>query len=237
MFGWLKTNVQKITNGVHRVDGPDLEWMAQSLTVCPLTPDVWVLGQYEYQLIFLYGTMQRGHPQHQLVSSLGAFAATTYTDDKFTLWKKRLGHESYPIALEGSGWKRPAWNEPPRSRVQGELYAIPRAMLYELDKHYQNTLEFERVRVPLVLPYKELYEIVGGTPFQQQINDRLKIPQAKATVSSEIGVKLVRAWMYIGKPDYWNDQLGHHFTPVGHYHSRVGWLGDYSAFTKEDYVK
>lgn len=237
MFGWLKTTAEKLTNGLHRIDGPDMEWIAQAMSVYPLTPDVWVLGQYEYQLVFVYGCSQRGHPQHDLVSSLGAFAATTYTDDKFTLWKKRLGRESYPIALQGSGWKRPDWNETPRARVQGELYAVPRSAIYELDNHYQNTLEFQRIRVPMVIPYKELYEIVGGTPMQQQINQVLGLPPQRATVSSETGVKLVRAWMYVGKPQYWDDQLAHHFIPTQLYHSRVGWLGDYVAFTKEDYVK
>lgn len=237
MFGFLKNTAQKMINGVQRVDGPDNEWIKGSMSEHPLTPDVWVLGQFEYQLVFMYGTSQRGHAQHDLVSSLGAFAATTYTDDRFTLWKKRLGTESYPIALQSSGWKRPDWNTPAKARVQGELYAVPRSTIYELDKHYRNTLWFERVRVPLVLPYKELYEIVGGTPIQQKIHEALGRPALMREVTSEIGIKLVRAWMYIGKPDYWDDQLGHHFTPVKQYHSRVGWLGDYVAFTKEDYVK
>lgn len=232
MLGWLKNTASKITN-THR---PDAQWIAEASSQNPLTPDAWVLSRFQYQLLFVYGTQMRGHPQHELVMNHGAYAATAYTDGKFSLWKKRLGHESYPIALEGSGWRRPDWARPPHERVQGELYAIQTQQLIELDKHFQNTLEFKRKRVPLVLPYRELFT-VPGTPLQQAIDASLGLDTKDQVVTTETKVHLVKAWMYIGCSEYWDEQLEHMFAPVAIYQPKIGWLGDYYSFTRTEYDK
>lgn len=230
MLGWLKN---KVSPSFHQ---PDADWIANASQTCPHTPDLWWLERRKHQLLFVYGTQMRGHPQHELVMNHGAYAAATYTEGKFTLWKKQLGKESFPIALQGSGWRVPDWKKPPHSRVQGELYAIETAQLIELDKHYQNTLEFDRQRVPLVLPYRNLHRI-PGTELQRQIEESLGMEARDQVVTTETKTQLVNAWMYIGKPEYWDDQLSHFFSPVTTYTPRVAWLGDYASFTKEEYAK
>lgn len=242
MFGWLKQTATAISRP-HR---PDAQWIAEASQLYPNTPDLWWLGKRHLQLIFVYGTQMRGHPQHELIDQHSVYAATTYTDGKFSLWKKKLGKESFPIAIEGStplpdghlaaGWKPPTWALPPRARIQGELYAIDTQQLIALDKHYQNTLEFQRKRVPLVIPYKKLYRIPGSA-MQQQIAEQMGGRFKDEVVTSENDVATVKAWMYIGKSEYWTDQSDHLFSPGNTFRSRVGWLGDYYAFTKEEYSK
>lgn len=232
MLGWLKQTATALV----RPHQPDAEWLGEASRMYPNTPDLVWLSRRPFHLLFVYGTQMRGHPQHELVMEHGAYMATTYTDEKFSLWKKRLGKESFPIALENSGWRKPDWATPTHSRVQGELYAIEWEQLVELDKHFQNTLEFERKRIPLVLPYRNLYKI-PGTPLQQAIEWSLKIPPKDTVVTGAVAVQTMRAWMYIGQSAYWDDQLAHMFTPVQTYKPKLGWLGDYYAFTKEDYVK
>lgn len=244
MLGWLKQTATAITRP-HR---PDAQWIAEASQLYPNTPDLWWLSRRHFQLLFVYGTQMRGHPQHELVMNYGAYAATTYTDGKFSLWKKRLGKESFPIALEDStplpdghlaaGWKPPTWSLPPRARVQGELYALETPQMYALDKHYENTLEFKRKRVPLIIPYHKLYRIpYENSDTQKQIAEAIGTDFKDQVVTSESCVELVRAWVYIGKSDYWTNQSDHLFSPGNTFRSRKGWLGDYYAFTKEEYSK
>lgn len=233
MRGWLKNTAEKLHMLPHQ---PDAEWIASASQVHPLTPDLVWLTRRHFQLLFVYGTQMRGHPQHELVMEHGAYAATTYTDGKFSLWKKRLGKESFPIALENSGWRRPDWNVPPFGRVQGELYAISTEQLIALDKHYQNTLEFQRKRVPLVLPYRKLFKI-PGTEIQRHIEESLGIEPKSSVVTTQPGVQLVKAHMYIGRSDYWDNQLEYMFSSAPLHQPRLGWLGDYYVFTKEEYSR
>jgi gamma-glutamylcyclotransferase (GGCT)/AIG2-like uncharacterized protein YtfP len=235
MLGWLKTNTARVFQATHH---PDAQWFAEAAHTNALTPDLWVLQRYDFQLIFVYGTQMSGHPQHELVMEHGAYAAAAYTAQQYTLWKKRLGRSSFPIALQGSGWRTPDWRTPPLARVQGELYAIEAKQLLELDKHFQNTLEFDRKRIPLLIPYHELVRAFKPrTGMQQFIEDSLRIPNGHHLVTADTKVKLVKAWTYIGKSDFWTDQLAHYFHPVNTYTPRYGWLGDYYAFTRSEYGK
>ena len=243
MFGWLK-KISPAPSYGH----PDAQWFAEASGENIYTPDIWVLRRYHFQLLFVYGTQMQGHPQHELINDYGAYAATAYTDGQFTLWKKRLGRESYPVALEGSeylpdghkasGYRCPEWALPPHTRVQGEIYAIKTQQLINLDKHYQNTLEFKRKRVPLLIPYRKLHKIdTQGEPggIQEFINQQFDIHDK--VVTTENAIKTIRAWMYIGISEYWTSQSNHLFSPVQVYTPRLGWLGDYYAFTRAEYDK
>lgn len=229
MFGWLK---QPTTS-------QEAEFIRTITDKNPLTPDIWTLEQYHFQKLFVYGTNMRGHPQHELAIEYGAYGACAYTDEHFTAWKKRLGKESFPIALKGSGWRKPDWARPPMARVQGELYIIETQQLIKLDKHFQNTLEFQRKRVPVIIPYYDLYRISDNSLYphsiKTKINESLGIDEQ--VVTTERSAKVIKAWMYIGKSEFWDDQLAHYFQPLPVYQSRIGWLGDYYAFNKDEYDK
>lgn len=231
MLGWFKDNTARIMRNEQK---PDAEFFSGAIAKSQFTPDIATLSRREFQLIFVYGTQMRGHPEHELVIAHGAYLATAYTGQRYTLWKKRLGEASFPIALTGVGWSRPDWARPTPSFVQGELYAIPTAQLIELDKHYQNTLEFERKRMLMTIPYRKLYRVCS--PDTQAAIDKY-FGIESAVVTTQTSVEIVKAWMYIGKPDHWDDQLGHFFNPVDRYHPRLAWLGDYFAFTQREYGK
>jgi gamma-glutamylcyclotransferase (GGCT)/AIG2-like uncharacterized protein YtfP len=243
--GWLKNPLAKLPLGSGKKQ-PDAKWIAEASQAHPNTPDLVWITRKPFHLLFVYGTQMRGHPQHELVMEHGAYMATAYTDGKFCVWKKRLGKESYPIALDNSthlqeghlaaGWKRPDWAMPPRNRVQGELYAIEVNQLIALDRHFQNTLEFRRLRVPMLLPYRNLYKI-PETPLQKHIDASLGIPPKDQVVTQSVEIQTLKAWMYIGKSEYWSGKEDHMFSPVNVYRPRLAWLGDYYAFTKEDYSK
>lgn len=166
-----------------------------------LTPDMWFLEQFEYQLIFIPDDMKTGKSNHSLITDAAYDGAPIhpgcYTLDHYTFWKKDLGEHSFAIPLDGTfipqGWLRIA---PCPARIQGELYAVRPKQFLKLDEHRHNGVQFQRRRVNISLPYRQVrYNHKKPNPF-----------------ISEDCLHTVRAWMYVGCEDYWSDQIGDMFS-------------------------
>lgn len=176
-------------------DKPDpKDWHLQ----CRLTPDIWKLEQYHRQLIFVCDDMMKGNKNHSLIAEASAsgddpFHPTCYTLKPFTLWKKDLGTESFPVAMEDgyepTGFLR--WPAEP-ARIRGELYAIRPYQFIKLDIHRQNGVQFRRIRTAITLPYN-------------QVKYTQKRPLPK--IAGEY-IETIQAWMYVGVPEYWDNLLG-----------------------------
>lgn len=181
-----------------KVNDPQLhEWHIQNT----LSPDVWFLEQFQYQLFFFPDEMMQGRRQHNIIKDVALGGEPLhpgcFTASKYTFWKKDLGVESFPIALpetyQPSNWLR---KPPVAARIQGELYAIrPHIIWKKLDILRHNRVQFQRRRVDISIPYKEV-----------RYNDVRPLP-----IVSDVYVRSVRAWMYEGIPDYWDDQIGDMF--------------------------
>lgn len=189
MFQAFRKYIQK-----DKVDEEAYAWHTQNR----LTPDVWKLQQYMRQLIFVPDDMMRGQRNHEMIAEASAsgddpFHPSCYTLKPFTFWKKDLGTMSYPIAMEESFCPSSfvRWPPPP-ARIKGELYAIRPYQFIKLDKYKQNGIQFERKRVMITLPYRNV------------IFDR-KHPVPEITIEY---IETVQAWMYVGIPEYWDHQLG-----------------------------
>jgi len=162
----------------------------------PHTPDIRQLMQYQRQFIFVADDMMYGGRHHELLDSPATMRVhpACFTLNKFTLWKKDLGSHSFPVAMEESF--KPSnflrWAVEP-AKVKGELYTIrPSVFWLKLDIHRQNGVQFRRKRVAIILPYRQVrYSKARPIP---EVTDEYIHP--------------VQAWMYIGRPEYWDDQLG-----------------------------
>lgn len=161
------------------------------------TPDIWQLEQFEWQHIFVpypfqmdFGsekemleTVRLGRPTHP----------TCYTHNEFNFFIKDLGSASYPIPMpkeyEPSAFLR--WPVIP-ARIKGTMWSIPPSLFISLDKSKQNGVQFGRQRIKITLPWREVkYDNKSPLPF---ITEDYLVTKT--------------AWMYIGRPDYWNDQIG-----------------------------
>ena len=182
------------------------------------TPDLWNLEQYKFQLVFIYDECMRGHKAYDVIKEGSVSIAPCFTNTNYTLWKKKLGRETYPIPLE-----TPYFNVP-KARIKGELWAMRPYQIIKLDKYKQNGVLFQRKRVYVALPYREL-----------RYNPELSGFGSK--VLSQQYVRLIKVWMYLGVEDIWNDQLdaGFSFEPVGLYKSASPWLNKYYYFGKKEY--
>lgn len=158
------------------------------------TPDILTLSQYQRQLIFVADDMMKGGKLFEYIeetSLTGRWPMSGgYTQDSFYFWQKALGDQSHPVALrnEVSGYCR---NPPEKARIRGELFSIRPSQFEKLDFLRDNTVQFTRERVGIVIPhYKTIFDKAHPVPEIIQLST------------------VIPAWMYVGNHDYWDDQLG-----------------------------
>jgi hypothetical protein len=198
-----------------------VDWANQN----ELTPDIWQLEQFEWQLIFvpypfemdfeskekMIESVRQGQPVHP----------SCYTHHPYHMFVKDLGRHSYPIPLpkefEPSNFLR--WPVE-AARMKGQLWAIRPQLFISLDKAKQNGVQFRRSRVKITLPWREVkYDKSSPLP---HITDDYIVTKS--------------AWMYEGVPDYWRDQIGGIFTSCQVEHRSFvnpkQWIDKFYSFEK-----
>lgn len=171
------------------------------------TPDFQRLQMYEWQLIFIPDELKKGHIYNHLLGEDKERLrfGPAFTRDKFAFYAKQLGRDSFPIPLDPHFATIHTLNRlteqrgAPPARILGELYKIRPYQFLKLDKYRVNGIEFERKRVTLRFPYREVLwfkermraEILAGHPLEKAIALSLEKTQK------------IKAWMYIGKSDFW----------------------------------
>ncbi len=216
------------------------KWVGEANRRTDFTPDISELEQHEYQLLFVYGETQRGHPAFPIVNEGSAHICTAFTNTPgFTLWKRNRGLASTVVALSAPLPEKDA--APlfppthfgvltPSSRIKGELYAIRPYQMMELDKYHLNGYHYLRRRVHLAIPYSQVMWLKH--PYLNPTT------VYSSTYKTDTKIRIVKAWMYLGIPEYWEPQLdgGYEFTPVKLMRTyERPWISNYYYFTKNEY--
>lgn len=229
MFGFKKTPIVQV----------DYSFLLQEM-VChaaqcnKFTPDILQLEKSEYQRVFIYNEMKHGHRANGfLAETIAERDATCYTDAYFVMHKKRLGKASQAVATDGDIWPPVNGTSAERARIQGELYIVPSSHIPVIDTYHQNTLEFVRRRVRILRPWRHVVRAKDGFPLNGQMLDTFK---ARGIVHSMRGCATMDAWMYVGNPNYWGEQVSWNFQTVSQFTSpNEKWLNNYYAFTPKEY--
>lgn len=229
----LLAKVSSLFHGAARsAQYPSEEWLDAASKFNELTPDLAKLEEKSHHLVFLYGTNQQGHRDHDLVAEHGVVEATAFTAKPHTMFKKDLGVESYPIAV------RRKYHKIPFTRIKGELVSLNSYRFKELDAFIQGQVQFNpadegrgppkigvlpflRKRAMVVVPYRVPWtQNLGHMPFLMR-------------------VCAVEAWMYVGNPAYWDDVVdnGYLYPAVQVYRPRHAWDRPYYSFNKSEYEK
>jgi hypothetical protein len=163
------------------------------------TPDAYSLEEKMFNFIFVSDTFKSGHKDNSMVtvgaSGLKPFFPA-YTSEKFSflIHKKDklpipirpLNHPDLPLFLQKD------------LRIRGEVYALRGCTIIELDNHKKNGVKFIRVPINVTVPYykKKMVktQTYGGT-------------WSVSYESSKDFLCSVKAWTYLGRPEYWLDQL------------------------------
>ena len=203
MFAALK----RLVSHPHRLE----LWHQRSMEETQYTPDIARLEISSHQPVFVYnGWMQRGRDHSQLEGAEYRGTAFTYMDN-FAMFIHNLGRErSYPIALMGNDLVVPpegvsttktlkqlkasyglvsGTKAPPR-RLKGELFRVSSSHIVKLDNLLLNTVQFIRIKVPVVIYYRKSYW-----------------SKAAGSVVTNETEKHRNAWIYLGIRSYWDDLI------------------------------
>lgn len=176
-----------------------LDWDEDRLAY---TPDYQQLSLKKSHLLFIHDDMMQLQPKHSLVEagSVHGFypLAYGYTTRRFSFVKKELGLASFPIALLLRESDELPMFIARTQRIRGEVYAITPEQFITLDTHRQNGVQFTRTKVNINLGFKKLrrrewFDASGRTKYEYDLGREEMITQ--------------EMYMYIGREDYWKDQL------------------------------
>lgn len=182
MFGWFKKK-QGPRAPEPRL-GEDLAMrINDAVRANRLTPDIHNLERRRAQLLFIHCELQKRHTRHGLVEEYTVPLYKVFTQESFTHMKySEETDEIFSVAV------RTKYHTIPHLPILGELCAILPHRLLELDKYKLNGVLFTRERVKITIPHRRK-DLIAFPLFQEST-----------------------AWMYVGRPEYWNKQLDGGYT-------------------------
>lgn len=208
-----------------------IQRLIQGYDLPEFTSDLWELEQKKEHLVFIHDDMMQTNPNHQLVQegSLSGFYPFQYgyTTKKFSFVTKELGLKSFPVALDlrDLAEELPMWISTSH-RIRGEVYAVRTPTIVSLDNHRRNGVEFQRRRVNINIGYKKLWRSHWYNAFGRK--------QYEYKLGKE-EMMTVECWMYIGREEYWKDQLladAFNFNPITVIEEDRLWLTKYYQYSR-----
>lgn len=194
------------------------------------TPDYPQLSQKKSHLVFIHDDMMQTQQNHKLVvdGSLSGFYPFTYgyTTRRFSFVKKELALKSFPVALDLRDTSELPAFMANTSRIRGEIYAVRPQTLIDLDTHRQNGVQFQRTRVNINIGTRKLR--------RHNRNEKAGHPNVEYVLGKE-EMFSQQCWMYIGREDYWKDQLEagfFDFKPIDIIEEDRLWIREYYQYSR-----
>lgn len=200
------------------------DWKTEAMEMVQYTPDCNALFKKRFWLLFNYNLF------HHIDGT-----AIGFTDHKFCVWKQDIGTllsslvalETEPGDVDSSSL--PPWADPVNAgsyksaaaaRLRGILQLIPTYRYLEIDTEMENGIMFIRKRVSILVPQHTLFTAVG------------KLTGKTYVSRSDMTVRPVEAWMYVGSPKYFNSDgtsvdAGYLFKPAKLSRPKSFWIGDF----------
>jgi len=208
---------------------PSREEVYAELERTKFTPDIALLEEYEWQAVFVADELKKKFPKHELLGEDKRYCFPAFTQKSYHFWESNQPWEG-AIPFECSQMHNNIVGWPPIAKIKGEVYLIRPQRFLELDRYKQNTVQYVRDRIRLVVPFryvKKLSDLYGpeGDKFYHSVEQVLN---AK-TFTSEERTYIVRAWFYSGKPEYWNSIItAYDYGHVETFHSKNRrWCSEY----------
>ncbi len=224
-------------------DLPPRQFFTSMLEASKFTPDIAKLELYEWQLLFAPDELKRDHYKHSLLGTEAQYKFPAFTQASYHFWDPPEAWNS-PVPLKVEGFRNALPFFPPIAKIKGEVHMIrPQQLWKELDPYRQNTIEYQRERVRLIVPYRYVKFIKDHSidpeflregaydhrldteekpvSLASQMNTTTINYQGSSVKTSEERVAILRAWMYIGIPQYWDPLInGYDYGHVESFHSK-----------------
>lgn len=196
-----------------------------ALSMTRHTPDIAVLEQKEFQLVFVCDDVMYSGKNYPIIKDCSAKISRAFT---------RFHYKYYVKPTDGTGVVVRVANQP-RNRydfscglkIKGEIHCIQSTSMTRLDNHYENGVKFRRTRTQVLR---------NATPHGMILNkDTLGRPLPLALQGPKHfllpeRVDPIWVWMYTAVSDYWNPLLnGMDFNTVPVFEPKVerNWLLKY----------
>jgi hypothetical protein len=185
---------------------PDHATLWQATEDTKFTPDIATLEEYEWQLYFATDETKKDHLKHDLVGPEAQYRFPAFTQESFHYWD----HDAPflpPIPMKVTGYVNAIPFFPPIAKIKGQVYLIRPQRFLELDRYKQNTVEYQRERIRVIVPYRQVLWLkdhnLDSAFGVQELFARSEYAGSSVKTSEE-RVAIIRAWMYIGKPEFWD---------------------------------
>lgn len=206
----LRTVKKIITPNAH-YNPPGKGWVQfADLVAGDHTPDLPFLEQFEFIRLFVYDRMKKNHSWNKLLGPESEFVAHAFTKHPFCMYNKDLGKQSFPVAIRpqpGSHLQEKFGELRGPAYIRGEIHKVRPLTFRELDREMENRYVFRRERIRLLVPTKRLQfqreryaEVRGNT-----------VTHVTSSYTEERVMHEVRAFAYIGMPEYWGDMLADNY--------------------------
>lgn len=181
------------------------------------TPDWMQLERHEYAAVFLYCNVMKGGSRHTIIENIyrikdddgNSANPYAFTLNRFEAWQTRDGRLSTPVALTSDASPLRLIPEmahvPCTGKIKGRIFFIRSDQMKTLDAEKQNGVLFQRQKVKIQIPYR------------LQITNPIEGFESYTTghTLTEERAHIVKVWMYIGIPDYWNNVPMHSLERCG----------------------
>lgn len=157
--------------------------LQQAFDYAPDTPDVNLLMQKQFQLLFVYNEMQQKHPSFDVIEEYTVPLCVAFTKDSYVMYKRKLGEESWAVALDESFFQAQ------KGLIKGELHCLKSERLIDLDTLYNNGVRFERRKVTVRVPHMHFGRKGDGGFALYKVTE-------------------IRCWAYIGIQEHWHKMMG-----------------------------
>lgn len=190
------------------------------------TPDLAELEQYAWQAIFVCDEFKRKHMKHDLLGEDAQYQYPAYTQKKYQFWDP-IDPTEHLVPFEVSMMTKHVVGFPPIANIKGEVFLIRPRQFLLLDEWKQNTVQFNRRRVRVVVPNRSI-KWVRDRSQHHFFNSPEQFYNNKTLTDDEV-VTIVRAWMYEGNPSHYDAIItAYDWGHVETFHSKNRtWLPEY----------
>lgn len=183
---------------------PSREEVYAELERTKFTPDIAALEEYEWQAVFVSDELKKKFIKHDLLGVDKRYCFPAFTQKNYHYWQSNdpfegaIPFECQKLRNDITGW-------PPIAKIKGEVYLIRPQQFIGLDQYKQNTVQYVRDRIRLVVPYRRIEWVRDRYgPEAYKYFSQPEHFYGKSTLTSDEVTYTVRGWFYSGKPGYWD---------------------------------
>lgn len=183
---------------------PAREEVLAELAKTKFTPDIATLEEYEWQAIFVTDELKKKFLKHDLLGPDKDYCFPAFTQKNYHYWQSNQPWEG-AIPFECSQLRNYIVGWPPIGKIKGEVYLIRPQAFLDIDAYKQNTVQYVRDRIRLVVPFRRIEWVKDRHgPDAYKFFSQPEHYYGKSTLTSDEHTYIVRAWFYSGKPEYWD---------------------------------